>query len=56
MIGLCIAERYYMLGKCRIEYFPSEKELNQRRAQLDQGVTSWILGEVPPKRKTLVCQ
>ena len=54
MFGLCIAERYYLIGKCRIEYFASEAQLNQYRSQLDKGVTTWILGEEVPKRRQLV--
>lgn len=54
MIGLCIAERYYLIGKCRIEYFETEMQLNQYRATLDQGTTTWILGQPVPKRRVLM--
>jgi hypothetical protein len=54
MIGLCIAEPYYILGLCRIEYFSDEKLLTAYRAKLNQGVTTWILGEPVPKRRMVV--
>ncbi len=53
MYGLCIAERYYLIGKCRIEYFDDMKKLEAARGQLDQGVTTWILGQPAPKRRVL---
>lgn len=56
MIGLCIAERYYKLGTCRVEYFPEMKFLEAYRAKLDQGVTTWLLGQPEPKRKVLLGQ
>lgn len=51
MIGLCIAERYYIHGLYRVEYFPTEQHLTAYRAKLDQSVTTWILGQPMPKRK-----
>lgn len=54
MIGLCIVERYYIIGKCRIEYFSDLKLLEAYRGKLDQGVTTWLLGEPTPKRRVLL--
>lgn len=53
MIALCIIESYYITGLCRAEYFSEMKFLEQRRGQLDQSVTCWVLGEKIPKRKSL---
>lgn len=53
MFGLCIAERYYILGKCRIEWFSSEEVRNTFRAKLESSTTTWNLGEEVPKRKTI---
>lgn len=53
MIGLCIAESYYLIGKCRIEYFESEALMNAYRGKLDQSCTTWILGQPTPKRRVL---
>ena len=50
-VGLCIAESYYIDGLYRIEYFDNLKLLEGRRKDLDQSVTTWILGERQPKRR-----
>lgn len=52
--GLCIAERYYILGKYRIEHFDTLAQLENRRKDLDKGVTTWIEGEPMPKRRETV--
>lgn len=51
MIGLCVMERYYLLGLYRVHYFGTMRELEQYRMGLDRGVVSWILGEPIPKRR-----
>jgi hypothetical protein len=50
-VGLCIAESYYITGLYRIEYFDSMKLLEGRLKDLDQSVTTWILGKPVPKRR-----
>jgi hypothetical protein len=51
-VTLCIAEPYYMMGKYRTEDFDSMKHLEHFRSQLDKGVTTWVLGEPEPKKKS----
>ncbi len=51
MFGLCIAESYYRLGQCRLEWFGSEMARENARAKLDQSCTTWLHGEPMPKRR-----
>lgn len=53
MVGLCIAEGYYLFGLFRVEYFNTLEQAQAYRGRLDQRVTTWILGEEPPRRKVV---
>ncbi len=51
MFGLCIAESYYRLGQCRLQWYSTLDQLVSARGKLDQSCTTWLVSEPVPKRR-----